>query len=98
MFLIIKYFESFSLKVPGIPDAWPRWAKVSVGSIKEGNKTIPRVRFKLLDRVAAKKLIEENGLVESHRDRNGLVYDTPDRSFYKKYHKALSIPRSLGAE
>lgn len=98
MYLIIKHYERFSLNVPGIPDAWPRWAKITAGNVKVDYKTISRVRLKSLTREQAKELIKEGGLVEVHRDRNGIVYDTPDRAFYNKYHGAIDVPRMLGAE
>lgn len=98
MYLIIKHYERFALNVPGIPDSWPRWAKITAGTVKENHRTIPRVRLKTLTREQARALIKEGGLVEVFRNRSGIVYDTPDKAFYKKYHGAIDVPRMLGAE
>lgn len=34
----------------------------------------------------ARTIIREYGLVKVHETRDGSVYDTPDRAFYKKYN------------
>ena len=86
MILIIKFFDRFRLNVPGPSDVFPRWAKVSV---KDGT-----LRFKHIDRESAISLIRENGLVATHSDGDGIVYDTPDRSFQKK-HRGIRVPFQL---
>lgn len=91
LMLMIKYYERFSLNVPGVPDAWPKWAKVTVATVKENYKPVTRLRIKNITREEAVHLIQERGLVQVHRDTNGKVYDTPDKSFQSKY-KGMPIP------
>lgn len=94
MILVIKYFEQFALKVPGIPDAYPQWGLVMVRQNKSGGT----VKLKQVTREEAMKEIRENGLVEMFRKpRLGVVFDTPDGAFKKKFGK-VSVPYNLGAE
>lgn len=94
MVLVIKYFEKFALTVPGVPDAYPAWAAITVRTGKNG----AYMRFKRIGRAEAMKLIEENDLVEAfHKAKVGTVYDTPDGAFKKKYGK-MAVPYNLGAE
>lgn len=85
--LIIKFFERFRLNVPGTPDAFPRWGKVTVKS----NTRAGTLRLKNIDREEALRIIEERGLVQTHSDRDGAVFDTPGRSFQKKYRR-IPVP------
>lgn len=98
MFAVIKYNERFALKVPGIQDTFPRWAKVVAANVKLPGRTFLRARIKPITRDCAQELIEENGLVETLRTRDGVVFDTPDHAFQKKYAGILDIPRNLGSE
>lgn len=93
-FIVIKYYERLSLNVPGVPDAWPQWLKVTACSVKENYKTVTRLRTKHIERQEAMKLIREAGLVLVHEDHDGKVYDTPDMSFKNKY-KGIPIPQAI---
>lgn len=94
MILVIKYFEKFALTVPGVPDAYPVWAAITVRSGKNGDY----MRLKRISRAEAMRLIEENGLVETfQKPKLGVVFDTPAGAFKKKYRK-ISVPYNLGAE
>lgn len=87
MILVIKFFERFRLNVPGGADAFPRWGVVTV---KQSGKHAS-LRIKNIDREEALELIRENGLVVAHSDRDGVVYDTPDKLFQERY-RGVSIP------
>ena len=90
--LVVKYFERFTLNVPGVPDAWPQWAKITVATVKENYKPVKRLRTKHISREEARRLIRENGLVEVHSDRDGKVWDTPDKLFQRK-HAGIQVPQ-----
>lgn len=90
--LIIKYYERFTLNVPGTPDSWPQWAKITAVNVKENYKSVTRLRTKHIDRKEASRIIRENGLIEVHSDRNGRIWDTPGKSFQEKY-KGVPIPQ-----
>ena len=92
--LVVKYFERFMLNVPGVPDAWPRWAKITVATVKENYKPVKRLRTKHISREEALEAIRENGLVESLRTKDGVVYDTKDGAFKKKA-RGFHIPATL---
>jgi len=89
--LIIKYYEQFTLKVPGVPDAYPRWGKVTAKKDLQGNKTI---KLKPITRDEALEAIRERGLVEVLRTKDGVVYDTKDGAFKKK-SRGFHIPMNL---
>lgn len=89
--LIIKFYERFTLKVPGIPDTWPQWAKVSTVNVKENGKRITRARIKRIKKEEALSIIRELGLVKVHEDRDGRIWDTPEHSFQNK-NIGLPIP------
>lgn len=90
--LVVKYFERFTLNLPGIPDAWPQWAKITVATVKENYKPVARLRTKHISREEARRLIRENGLVEVYSDKNGKVWDTPDKIFHSN-HKGIQVPQ-----
>ena len=89
--LIIKYFEQFALKVPGAPDTYPRWGKVTAKKDQQGNKTI---KLKPITRDEAMETIRERGLVEVLRTKDGIVYDTRDGAFKKKA-RGYYVPSTL---
>lgn len=91
-FIVIKYFERLSLTVPGVPDAWPQWLRVTACTVRENYKSVRRLRTKHIDRQEALRLIRESGLVLAHEDKNGKVWDTPDKTFQKTY-KGVSVPQ-----
>lgn len=91
--IVIKYFE----KIPGITQAHPQWAKVSVSDNRRKYNTAIRPRFKRIKRDEAMRLIAENGLTEVFRDpKLGVVFDTPSQDF-KRWESRLFIPYDLGA-
>lgn len=90
--LIIKYYERFTLNVPGVPDAWPQWAKISPAKIKENYKRVTRLRTKHITREEAIQIIRDNGLVKVYDDRNGKIWDTPEKSFQSKY-RGIPVPQ-----
>lgn len=90
--LVIKYFERFSLNVPGTADAWPQWAKITPAKVRENYKSVTRLRLKRIDREEAKRLIRANGLVETFSDKNGKIWDTPDKSFQVRF-KGVPVPQ-----
>ena len=92
--IIIKFFERLALKVPGTPDAWPQWAKVTAVSVKENGKRITRARVKRIEKDEAMMLIRDNGLVKVFDDNDGRIWDTPGQSFRAKY-SGISIPQLI---
>ena len=80
-YIIVKYFEEIALKTKGAKaERFPRWGKVTVqraGKQKGGKQA----HLKTITREQARELIARRGLVEVHRDENGIVYDTPDKIF-----------------
>lgn len=85
--LIIKYYEVFTLHFRGAPDAFPQWLKVWPDEKKKG-----RLKTKHISKEEAMAAIREEGLVEVHKDKDGKVWDTPDRAFQKKYKGRVEIP------
>ena len=80
-YIIVKYFEEMALVTKGEKrEKFPRWGKVTVqraGKQKGGKQA----HLKTITREQARALIARRGLVEVHRDENGIVYDTPDKIF-----------------
>lgn len=86
--IIIKYYEKFSMNLPGIPDRWTRYAKVTVANGK-------KIRAKEIDRKEAMDTIRKEGLALVHVDTQyGKIWDTPGKSFQKKY-KGIAIPNDF---
>ena len=82
--LVIRYKETFTVKVFGA-DAYYRWAVCRVSNYKGRLEVIPTE----VTRARAKEIIREYGLVLAHKDDDGAVYDTEDRSFQSLYGKSL---------
>lgn len=82
-YIIVKFFEEMALVTKGEKrEKFPRWGKVTVqraGKQKGGRQA----HLKTITREQARELIARRGLVEVHRDENGVVYDTPDKIFQK---------------
>ena len=82
-YIIVKFFEEMSFRTKGAQrERFPRWGKVTVqraGKQKGGKQA----HLKTITREQARALIARRGLVEVHRDENGIVYDTPDKIFQK---------------
>ena len=80
-YIIVKFFEEMALVTKGEKrEKFPRWGKVTVqraGKQKGGKQA----HLKTITREKARELIARRGLVEVHRDENGVVYDTPDKIF-----------------
>ena len=80
-YIIVKFFEEMALVTKGERrEKFPRWGKVTVqraGKQKGGKQA----HLKTITREQARELIARRGLVEVHRDENGIVYDTPDKIF-----------------
>lgn len=80
-YIIVKFFEEMALVTKGERrEKFPRWGKVTVqraGKQKGGKQA----HLKTITREQARELIARRGLVEVHRDENGVVYDTPDKIF-----------------
>ena len=78
-YIIVKFFEEMALVTKGEKrEKFPRWGKVTVqraGKQKGGKQA----HLKTITREQARELIARRGLVEVHRDENGVVYDTPDK-------------------
>ena len=90
--LVVKYFERLTLTVPGVPDAWPQWLRVTACTVRENYKSVKRLRTRHISREEARRLIRENGLVEVHSDRDGKVWDMPDKLFQRK-HAGIQVPQ-----
>lgn len=79
-YLIIKYYSTLAFPLMGrSQDAFPEWAKVMV-RLKYGKRTACLVP---LERKDALRIIKDNNMVEVVRNKHGIVYDTPDKSFLK---------------
>lgn len=80
-YIIVKFFEEMTLVPKGEKgEKFPRWGKVTVqraGKQKGGKQA----HLRTITREQARELIARRGLVEVHRDENGVVYDTPDKIF-----------------
>ena len=84
-YIIVKFFEEMALVPKGAKaERFPRWGKVTAqraGGGKCGGKYGKQAHLKTITREQARALIARRGLVEVHRDENGVVYDTPDKIF-----------------
>lgn len=76
---IIKYYCSFL----GDEDRVPQWAVCGIA--KTSTHGI-EAKWHDITREKALDFIKQNGLVLVHKDRNGEVYDTPDKAFRTAYH------------
>ena len=80
-YIIVKFFEEIALKTKGAQrERFPAWGKVTVqraGKQKFGKQA----HLARISKEKARALIARRGLVEVHRDENGVVYDTPDKIF-----------------
>ena len=82
-YIIVKYFEEIALKTKGAKaERFPTWGKVTIQRTG-GGKFGKQAHLKTITREQARELIARRGLVEVHRDENGIVYDTPDKIFQK---------------
>ena len=82
-YIIVKFFEEMSFRTKGAQrERYPRWGKVTVqrAGKQKGGKQAHLAR---ISKEKARELIARRGLVEVHRDENGIVYDTPDKIFQK---------------
>lgn len=91
-YIIIKYYESFRVKLPGIPDAFPQWGLVRPRLDSATRREV--AELKPIPRAKAMQLIREDGLVEVHRDQDGTVYDKPNKEFWRR-HAGIRIPKEL---
>lgn len=87
-FIIIKFYEQFALKMPGVPDSFTQWAVISARKDRSGNT---KLRFKRLEHREAMGIVRENGLVEVLRNKQGVIFDTKKMTFQKRYH-GLPLP------
>ena len=39
-YIIAKYYERFALNVPGVPDSWPQYLKITVVSVRENYRYV----------------------------------------------------------
>ena len=82
-YIIVKFFEEIALKTKGAKaERFPTWGKVTIQRTG-GGKFGKQAHLKTITREQARELIARRGLVEVHRDENGIVYDTPDKIFQK---------------
>ena len=89
-YIIIKYYERFALELPGIPDAFPAWWRVTVRHNSYGKVA----ELRPVTRAKALELIRAASLVEVHRDRDGIVFDTPEHGFWRR-HAGCRVPSVL---
>lgn len=89
--LVIKFYEQFALKVPGPPDSFAQWAVVTTGKDRCDWR---RLKIKRVERAEALRVIRENRLVETHRDKDGVVFDTADRAF-QRFHRGATVPFAI---
>ena len=82
-YIIVKFFEEMSFRTKGAQrERYPAWGKVTIQRTG-GGKFGKQAHLKTITREQARELIARRGLVEVHRDENGIVYDTPDKIFQK---------------
>ena len=80
-YIIVKYFEEMALKTKGAQrERFPAWGKVTIQRTG-GGKFGKQAHLARISKEKARALIARRGLVEVHRDENGVVYDTPDKIF-----------------
>ena len=84
-YIIVKFFEEMSFRTKGAQrERYPAWGKVTIQRTG-GGKYGKQAHLKTITREQARALIARRGLVEVHRDENGVVYDTPDKIFQKAH-------------
>ena len=80
-YIIVKFFEEMALVTKGAQrERFPRWGKVTAQRAG-GGKFGKQAHLARISKEKARALIARRGLVEVHRDENGVVYDTPDKIF-----------------
>ena len=82
-YIIVKFFEEMSFRTKGAQrERFPAWGKVTIQRTG-GGKFGKQAHLARISKEKARALIARRGLVEVHRDENGIVYDTPDKIFQK---------------
>lgn len=82
-YIIVKFFEEMSFRTKGAQrERYPAWGKVTIQRTG-GGKFGKQAHLARISKEKARALIARRGLVEVHRDENGIVYDTPDKIFQK---------------
>ena len=80
-YIIVKFFEEMSFRTKGAQrERYPAWGKVTIQRTG-GGKFGKQAHLARISKEKARALIARRGLVEVHRDENGVVYDTPDKIF-----------------
>ena len=80
-YIIVKFFEEMSFRTKGAQrERYPAWGKVTIQRTG-GGKYGKQAHLAHISKEQARALIARRGLVEVHRDENGIVYDTPDKIF-----------------
>ena len=80
-YIIVKFFEEMSFRTKGAQrERFPAWGKVTIQRTG-GGKFGKQAHLARISKEKARELIARRGLVEVHRDENGVVYDTPDKIF-----------------
>ena len=80
-YIIVKFFEEMSFRTKGAQrERYPAWGKVTIQRTG-GGKFGKQAHLARISKEKARALIARRGLVEVHRDENGIVYDTPDKIF-----------------
>ena len=75
-FIIIKYYIALAFRPQEVV---AQWGKVKIG-IKDERKV---AKLTPIEKDKALRYIREYGLTEVLRNKHGIVYDTPDKSFLK---------------
>ena len=84
-YIIVKFFEEIALKTKGAKaERFPTWGKVTIQRTG-GGKFGKQAHLARISKEKARALIARRGLVEVHRDENGIVYDTPDKLFQRAH-------------
>ena len=80
-YIIVKFFEEMSFRTKGAQrERYPAWGKVTIQRTG-GGKFGKQAHLARISKEKAHALIARRGLIEVHRDENGVVYDTPDKIF-----------------
>ena len=80
-YIIVKFFEEMSFRTKGAQrERYPAWGKVTIQRTG-GGKFGKQAHLARVSKEKARALIARRGLVEVHRDENGVVYDTSDKIF-----------------
>ena len=84
-YIIVKFFEEMSFRTKGAQrERFPAWGKVTIQRTG-GGKFGKQAHLARISKEKARELIARRGLVEVHRDENGVVYDTPDKIFQQAH-------------